>query len=111
MVHEKRHGVPFRIVTNGLFDPKMAAELKFGGVDRASVALVANNPHKYDEIMKPVNGKGHSDVCQFISALCDSGIETECTMVRVPGISVSDTKKLAEALGAVRFRVRDYFPL
>ena len=110
MVKTKRHGVPFRLVTNGLFKPSVVDELKAAGLNKASVALVSSDPKQYEQLMRPTGGFGHSDVCQFVLALAEAGIETECTMVKVPGVNVNDTKRLSDALGAVEFRVRDYFP-
>lgn len=109
-VKESRHGIPFRVVTNGLFPTDVAAQLKDGGIDQVSVALMCNTPHQYEKIMRPPLGLGHQDVCNFVVALSEAGVDVECTMVKIPGVNVGETKKLAEALGALRFRAREFFP-
>jgi molybdenum cofactor biosynthesis enzyme MoaA len=108
-VHEKRHGVPFRVITNGLLPPGVATALRSGGVKKASVAIMSNNPNQYAQMMQPSDGRTHADVCSFVAALVAAGVETECTAVCQPGVNVRQAQDLAEALGAVRFRSREYF--
>jgi len=114
LVRERRHGVPFRVVTNGLLKPEVAGRLKAGGVGAVSVALMTQNPVQYAGLMLKLSGgesvMGHADVCQFVAACSEAGLETECTVVKSPGVRVRDAKELSEALGAVRFRAREYFP-
>jgi len=109
LVQESRHGVPFRVLTNGLLAPEAAARLAEGGVGRASVALMSANPAQYASLMRPLGGRGHVDVCQFVVALAEAGVEVECTAVKAPGVNVRDVQLLSEALGATTFRARDYF--
>lgn len=113
LVRERRHGVPFRLVTNGLCSNpiNMAQQLREVGLKRASVALMTANPKQYDEIMQPTCEDGpvlsHSDVVATILALSEAGIETEVTAVSSPGVNVADIKQLSVALGA-DFRARTY---
>ena len=111
-VRERRHGVPFRVITNGLVpDPVSTAEALYSaGVKRASVSLMTSNPKQYKELMRPSGDLGHRDVLNFIVALCEAGVQTECTAVKSPGVNVRAAKELAEALGAVGFRERLFFP-
>ena len=113
LVKERRHGVKFRLISNGLVDedPVAVAEaLHAGGVRSASIALMTANPQQYAELMRPLNpALSHSTVCNFIVALSEAGVETEATVVKSPGVNVRDAKHLAEALGAVNFREREFF--
>mmetsp|Transcript_39342 Transcript_39342/g.77548 ORF Transcript_39342/g.77548 Transcript_39342/m.77548 type:complete len:225 (+) Transcript_39342:3-677(+) len=109
LVKERRHGVPFRLVTNGLCPPEVAGMLFSAGVKSASVALMAANPVQYAKLMDPTTPYGHADVCAFIVALSEAGISTECTAVKSPGVNIKEVQQLAEALGSVSFRARDYF--
>jgi TatD family-associated radical SAM protein len=109
LVKERRHGVPFRVVTNGLCSTEAAIELKGAGVESATVALMASNPTQYAQLMSPSGPFSFSDVCAFIVALSEAGISTECTAVKRPGVNMKEVQQLAEALGAVSFRAREYF--
>ena len=87
--------------------------MKSGRVKRVSVALMSSNPKQYQELMNPQGAgdqRGHADVCQFIAACAEAGIEVECTAVKKPGVDWRAAKELSEALGAVGFRAREYFP-
>ena len=109
MVRESRHGVPFRIHSNGLHEPGVAAALASAGVDRVTVALATADPNQYETLMRPERGAGgHAAVCGFIAALADAGVEVEAVAVAAPGVAVADARKLAEALGAAAFRTRTW---
>eukprot|EP00051_Salpingoeca_urceolata_P017252 m.233556 g.233556 ORF g.233556 m.233556 type:complete len:299 (-) comp18902_c1_seq8:2837-3733(-) len=110
LVKEHRHGVPFRVVTNGLFGTEEAAQVAECGVSKATVSLMSADPRQHAELMDPAEGRAHSDVCAFVCALAEAGVEVECTAVKAPGVDVSAARALSEALGAVAFRTRDYFP-
>jgi len=109
LVHQKRQAIPFRVITNGLQKPDVAAALGSSGVYKASVALMSHKPDQYAHIMQPSNNLTHSDVCAFVEALCAAGVETECTAVRQPGVDIQKAQDLAVALGAQSFRAREYF--
>ena len=108
LVKETNHGVPFRVVTNGLADASVAAQLKEGGIKQVTVAIAAHNPPLYAKVMEPQNGRGFGDVCTFIDACAQAGLLVECTAVAAPGVSESSTRKLAMSLGAAEFRMRSY---
>jgi MoaA/NifB/PqqE/SkfB family radical SAM enzyme len=108
-VHEVRHGVPFRVSTNGLFPPSVAVALADAGISKATVALATADPGQYTELMRPEGGD-HSTVCGFIASLAEAGVEVEATAVERPGVDVAAARKLAEALGASGFRTRTYHP-
>ena len=76
----------------------------------ATVALATADPSQYEELMRPQPGSGgHAAVCGFIVNLVEAGAEGECTAVKKPGVDMTAARQLAEALGAVEFRARDYF--
>lgn len=109
-VRARRHGVPFRVSTNGLFPAAAAAALAELNVAKVTVALASADPKQYDELMRPSPGSGgHAAVCGFVVNLVEAGVEVECTAVKRPGVDVTAARQLAEALGAVEFRARDYF--
>ena len=107
-VHESRHGVPFRVSTNGLFPPSAAVALADAGISNATVALATADPTQYAELMRPESGD-HATVCGFIASLAEAGVEVEATVVERPGVDVAAARKLAEALGA-GFRTRTWPP-
>lgn len=107
-VHESRHGVPFRVSTNGLFPPSAAVALADAGISNATVALATADPTQYAELMRPESGD-HATVCGFIASLAEAGVEVEATVVERPGVDVAAARKLAEALGA-GFRTRTWHP-
>ena len=70
-VKETNHGVPFRVVTNGLVDAPadVAGALKGAGVGRVSIALMAHMPPLYDALMAP-----QSTVFVSIPSLLDASL-------------------------------------
>uniref|UniRef100_A0A7S0SPP3 Radical SAM core domain-containing protein n=1 Tax=Mantoniella antarctica TaxID=81844 RepID=A0A7S0SPP3_9CHLO len=109
-VRASRHGVPFRISTNGLFPASVAAALAAARVGRVTVALATADPRQYEALMQPEAGSGgHAAVCGFVVNLVEAGVEVECTVVKAPGVDVTAARQLAEALGAVEFRAREFF--
>jgi len=108
LVKESNHGVPFRVVTNGLVGPEVAEALKGGGVKQVTVALAAHTPPLYEKLMAPQDGRGFGDVCAFVDACAQAGLLVECTAVEAPGVNKDATRKLAMSLGAAEFRVRSY---
>jgi hypothetical protein len=48
MVRESRHGVPFRVHSNGLHEPDVAKTLANAKVDRVTVALATADPKQFD---------------------------------------------------------------
>ena len=106
-----RHGVPFRVHTNGLHPPSVVAALADAAVDRVTVALATADPRQYEALMRPhPNAGGHADVCGFVAECVEAGVPVECVVVEAPGVDVAAARKLAIALGAVEFRTREYFP-
>ena len=74
------------------------------------MALATADPRQYEELMQPhADSGGHATVCGFIVNLVEAGVEVECTAVKKPGVDVTAARRLAEALGAVEFRAREYF--
>jgi len=87
IVRQSRHGVPFRVSTNGLFPASAAAALAAAGVNRATVSLATADPKQYDELMRPDSSVGgaeggagghHAAVCGFICNLVEAGVEAGC---------------------------------
>ena len=76
-VRESRHGARFRVKTSGLVLSRDAAEvsarLKDCGVKMVSIALLADSPKLYEEIVQPTNGAGFGDVCSFTIACLEAG--------------------------------------
>ena len=115
IVKERRHGVPIRVITNGLFPPSVAEALAEAKVGSVCVSLGSHRPDQYAELMQPqvgLDGKkmGFGDVCGFICSLVEAGVSVECAVVQAPGVDVQACRSLSEALGAVSFKVRDYHP-
>ena len=110
LVRERRHGVPFRVHTNGLHPADVAYTLaRDARPDVVTVALATADPNQYETLMRPEPGAGgHAAVCGFIAALADAGVEVEAVAVAAPGVAVADARKLAEALGAAAFRTRTW---
>jgi|AntAceMinimDraft_5_1070358.scaffolds.fasta_scaffold143831_1 MoaA/NifB/PqqE/SkfB family radical SAM enzyme len=80
-VRASRHGVPFRISTNGLFPASVAAALAAARVGRVTVALATADPRQYEALMQPEAGSGgHAAVCGFVVNLVEAGVEVECTV-------------------------------
>ena len=113
-IKAKRHGVPIRVKSNGLFPskttPRLIFNLKEAGLDHLTVHLASDNPAQYMRIMQPTNGTTFDDACAFIIAAVDADIPVTCTAVEQPEVSISGVRALAESLGAVHFRSYKYFP-
>ena len=114
MIKLKRHGVPIRVKTNGLFPSKTTSRiifnLKEAGVEQLTVHLASDNPSQYMHIMQPTNGTTFNDACAFIIGAVEADIPVTCTTVEQPEVSISGVRALAESLGAVHFRAYKYFP-
>ena len=122
LVKETNHGVPFRVISNGLVEhpTEVAAALKEGGVGSVSVALMAHTPPLYGALMNPQDGRSFGDVCCFIEACAAAGLGVECTAVDMTNAVGDDTKvlgkkfnasavrQLAMSLGAHEFRLRTF---
>lgn len=119
MVKSRRHGVPFRIMTNGLLgnDDVADAITKDRLFDRVTVSLASADPLQYLDIMKPLSiGQRQentftpslSTVCTFIETLAKAGIEVECSVVDRGDVNIQRVRELAFALGAVDLRVRSF---
>lgn len=114
LIKEGRHGVPLRVDTMGLVglseSAAVAARLKESGIDFISIGLHAENPSQYSKIVQPFDKKGFGEVCNFVIACAEAGLEVECRAVEAPGINVSAVRKLAMSLGAHEFKCVSYFP-
>jgi TatD family-associated radical SAM protein len=116
-VRQRRHGVPWRINTNGLFGVEVAEQLAEFAVDSdgrhpfvVSVMLAAHTPPLYSKLMKPQDGKKFQDVCSFVLALTERGVTVEATAVDAPGVDVRALRQVALGLGATELRVRSFHP-
>ena len=111
-IREVRHGVPFRIKTNGLVPggniSSAVEQLVGSGIKSASVYLPCVSPDEYNEIMKPSDGLGFGNVCDFICQLAEAGAHVECTTVDRPGVDVASIRALSQALGALDTRVVNF---
>lgn len=92
LVRETRHGIPWRINTNGLHSVEVAKQVAEFAVDHdgrhpfvVSVMLAAHTPPAYANQMKPIDGRGFHDVCNFVMALSEAGVNVEATAVAAPG--------------------------
>ena len=112
MVRESRHGVPFRVHSNGLHEPNVAKTLANAKVDRVTVALATADPKQFEALTRPAAGSGAhlGTLCGFISALAEEGVDVEAVTVAAPDVDVAAARRLAESLGASSFRTREYFP-
>ena len=107
-----RPGAPVRMNTLGLVDKSrahnVANELKDVGMESVSVAIAADNPVLYEELVKPTKYT-FQDVCAFVVACVECGLPIECTAVAHPKVNLNNVKNMSEALGA-SFRSRSYHP-
>eukprot|EP00238_Polyblepharides_amylifera_P013280 CAMPEP_0196580170 /NCGR_PEP_ID=MMETSP1081-20130531/27560_1 /TAXON_ID=36882 /ORGANISM="Pyramimonas amylifera, Strain CCMP720" /LENGTH=173 /DNA_ID=CAMNT_0041899971 /DNA_START=249 /DNA_END=770 /DNA_ORIENTATION=- len=114
LIKAKRHGVPLRVTTNGLVaatdSARVAQTLKLAGVKQASVALTTASPKQYMDLMQPLDGLGHAEVCGFIAMLAEEGVQVTCTAVDRPGVDIAAARALSSALGAVNFQIRTFHP-
>jgi pyruvate-formate lyase-activating enzyme len=92
LVRETRHGIPWRINTNGLHSVDVAKQVAEFAADRdgrhpfvVSVMLAAHTPPAYAKQMKPLGDMGFNDVCNFVMALSEAGVTVEATAVAAPG--------------------------
>lgn len=115
LIKDKRHGVPIRVKTNGLILSKDAAmvatDLKSAGVDQISINLASDNPKTFQEIVGSKTNANFGDVCSFVIACSEAGLDTTCTAVERPGVvDLSKVRGLALSLGATGFNHSTYHP-
>lgn len=114
MIKERRHGVSLRVESNGLVDlesgASVASRLKESGVDQISIGLHATSPPQYQKMMKPHGEKGFGEVCSFVMACVEAGMEVECQAVEASGVDISAVRQLALSLGAHNFSAISYHP-
>jgi hypothetical protein len=67
-------------------------------------------PKTYARLMAPTNDMGFQDVCSFVLAAAEAGMDVTCAAVDAPGVKLADVRQLASSLGARQFKVRPYFP-
>ena len=105
-----RPGSPIRVNTSGLVDKNIAFDtakrLRDSGIEKVSVSIAADNPSLYDEIVQP-SKYSFQDVCAFVVACNESGLDVECTAVEHPKVPINNVRNLAESLGA-SFKSRTY---
>mmetsp|Transcript_15879 Transcript_15879/g.23913 ORF Transcript_15879/g.23913 Transcript_15879/m.23913 type:complete len:218 (+) Transcript_15879:71-724(+) len=114
MIKDKRHGVPLRIKTNGLVSSSdasdLALRLRDSGIDKMCISLNSDNPKQHQEIMKPTTDAKFGDVCSFVIACVEAGLEVECTAVERPDVNISGVRALAMSLGATEFNKASFHP-
>mmetsp|Transcript_10718 Transcript_10718/g.27072 ORF Transcript_10718/g.27072 Transcript_10718/m.27072 type:complete len:221 (+) Transcript_10718:228-890(+) len=113
LIRERRHGVPLRLKTNGLVpggdNTAAVAQLVEAGVMSASVLLPGPDPMSFAKVHPQAEGDFGS-LCDFVAQLAGSGVQVECSIIKMPGVDVSATRQLASALGAVETRAVTYHP-
>lgn len=104
LVRKTRHGIPWRINTNGLHSVEVAQQVAEFAVDHdgrhpfvVSVMLAANSPPEYAKLMKPAGERGFNDVCSFVMALSEAGVTVEATAVAAPGTFPSSRPPVDDA--------------
>lgn len=100
-----------RLDTNGHGDlingRPIIQELK-GLIDTVCISLNADTAEKYEEICKPVFGKGaYPALIQFIKDAKEAIPNVQISIVEIPGVNGEKCKQIAKELG-VDFRVREY---
>jgi TatD family-associated radical SAM protein len=109
-IKQSRHGIPVSLTTSGLFDTELVARLNESGVRQITVNLNAADPKTYTDLMMPSNGKGFGDVCSFVIACAENGMDVTCAAVEHPSLNIKDVRSLALSLGALEFKPRPFFP-
>ena len=111
-IKEGRHGVPLRLETNGLVSLTqsldVASRLKDSGIDHISIGLHAENPSQYQKLVQPLDKKGFGEVCSFVMACVEAGLDVECRASEAPGVNISSVRQLALSLGAHDFKSDSY---
>mmetsp|Transcript_10944 Transcript_10944/g.17885 ORF Transcript_10944/g.17885 Transcript_10944/m.17885 type:complete len:222 (-) Transcript_10944:332-997(-) len=114
LIKEARHGVPLRMKTLGLVGmneaPDLASRLKKSGMELISIGLHAENPQQHKKIVQPLGKEGFGEVCSFVIACVEAGLDVECQAVEAPGVNISAVRKLALSLGAHHFSPVSYHP-
>ena len=133
IIHERRHGVPLRLVTTMLpadvgGADDVAQRIADARISDVTINLCAENPKAFqtctDALVEqytlenpneakhavPVPTDAFANICALIEALSTRGVAVECCAVEAPGASTANTRALAEALGATSFRTRSYHP-
>lgn len=114
LIKEGRHGVPLRIKTLGLVGvnegPDFASQLKESGIELISIGLHAESPPQHKKIVQSLGKEGFSEVCSFVMACVEAGLDVECQAVETPGVNISAVRKLALSLGAHHFTPLSYHP-
>lgn len=112
LIKEGRHGVPLRLETHGLVgladSAGVASRLKDSGIDHVSIGLHAENPSQYQKVVQPLDKKGFGEVCSFVMACVEAGLEVECQAGEAPGVNISAVRQLALSLGAHKFSSLSY---
>lgn len=99
--------------TNGLVKEQNATQivtfLREAGLQKACVQLQTADAAQYQDMVGPLKGLHHSDVCAFVTALASGGIETHVSAVEKPGVDLAAVEALATELGAKHFVKKPYF--
>jgi len=113
LIKEKRHGAQLRVKTNGLILSKdcdqVAKVLKSAGIESVSICLGSDNPTQYADLLRP-QGVGFGDMCSFVIACVESGLDVTCSAVEKPGVNIGAVRALSQSLGAPSFSTAPYFP-
>ncbi len=109
----KSRNYPIRLDTNGhgsLINKVDLPSLIAGLVDKVSVSLNAQDADTYLTLCQPDKGKdAYEAMLKFIRGCVANHINTEASVVDLPGVDIEACRKLAISLGAT-FRVRHYVP-
>lgn len=114
-VAQERDGVDFRLNTLGLCDSatvdRLLSSTAFAGGSRisaVSVFLPAAESSMYAQLLRPCDGRGFEQVCEFVQRSAAAGIDVEVTAVDRPDVDVHEVEALALRLGASSFRRRSW---
>lgn len=122
---KRKFPLHLRLVTNGIVHPSAAEVLTNNGVTGVSIALMTGDRKQYSKLMGTayldkillnhrVGGVGrncHEQVCNFVTAAVECGLDVELTGVERPDVDMVLAEELGINLGvqANKFRWRPYF--
>lgn len=105
----KARGCHVRVNTNGhanLVHGRNVVPELVGAVDTISISLNAEDPHKYDQIVRSIYGPDAFGAMVYFAEQCKQYLaKVVLTAVDVPGVDLEACGKIALAIGA-EFRVR-----
>ena len=117
-IKERRHGVPLTINTNGLSGSAGAEQLfEMDPGDNTglknlhlSVLLPANNPPKYNKLMKNTDPSSFGQVCSFLVSAIEllGGEYVTCMAIDAPGADINGIRALTTSLGVSNLEILPY---